>query len=145
MVAIGVTGSIEGAHTIQLFVHNLCLVYQLSQSTVVPNSIKKFLMDPTNFFVCYRSNHFITKLQRSRHQLNMFQSPLDIEQSARMYHDGQALSVEDIARDLLGIHGVMMPMAVDLSDWAVQHLTVEQVKQVVLEAYITYRYTMMIL
>ena len=75
----------------------------------------------------------------------MFQSPLDIKQSARMYHDGQALSVEDIARDHLSIHGVMMLMAIDSSDWAVQHLTVEQVKQVVLEAYITYRYTMMFL
>ena len=72
-------------------------------------------------------------------------SLFDIVQSAERYLDGQVhrlAKIEEIARDYLGIHGVTMPMAVDSTDWADEELTVAQVKQVALEAYITYHYTM---
>ena len=76
----------------------------------------------------------------------MVRIPFDIAKSAVRYLDGQALHltrIEDIARYSLGIHGVTMPMAVDSCDWAVEYLTVGQVKQVTLEAYITYHYIML--
>ena len=71
---------------------------------------------------------------------------VDIVQSVGMCNDGQALrhaSIEEIARDHLRVHGVTMPMTVGSKDWAIQHLTVRRIKQLALEAYITYHYIML--
>ena len=145
VAAIGVTGSAQ-AQTLQLFVHNSCLVFQLNHSHDVPASLRPFLEDSSIFFVSYRSEHLLSKLRQSRHRLNMARIPFDIAESAIRYLDRQAIRltrIEDIARYNLGILGVTMPIAVDSSDWVVEHLSVGQVKQLALEAYITYRYTMM--
>ncbi|KAK4257878.1 hypothetical protein QN277_007409 [Acacia crassicarpa] len=111
------------ADTLQLCVDSQCLVYQLSNSPRVPDSLQEFLMNPGNIFVGLWNHRDRWKLSISGHRLRMLRDPLDMANYVEEY---------------LGIPGVPISQKICMSVWRDEYLNYEQVLQVTLDAHFAF-------
>ncbi|KAK4257881.1 hypothetical protein QN277_007412 [Acacia crassicarpa] len=110
------------ADTLQLCVGWRCLVFQLSNSLTVPQSLREFLLDPENVFVGLWNDRDRWKLQISRHNLRMLWDPVDMMNYVPGY--------------LWNTPGVPISRDILMSDWSnYADLTPNQVLQVTLDAH----------
>ncbi|KAF3532789.1 hypothetical protein DY000_02043338 [Brassica cretica] len=100
------------ADTLQLCVGTSVLIVQLSYCQRVPNILRRFLTNPDTTFVGFWNSQDVRKLEITRHQLEI----------------GELLDVR-----------VRLDRKISKSDWSVDYLSKEQLLQVSVDAYVSFK------
>ncbi|PIN20539.1 DNA helicase [Handroanthus impetiginosus] len=122
VVGLGVQWSPGGsspAATLQLCVHNHCLIFQLLHATSYPAELRHFLSDPNVIFVGFWNYRDTDLLENSHYHLRV---------SRLVECATWRASIEALAEEVLGIDGLKKEKAVGRSKWDERWLTKEQVE-----------------
>ncbi|AEC09207.1 putative DNA helicase [Arabidopsis thaliana] len=126
-------GSDPPPDILQLCVGNRCLIIQLSHCKRIPEVLRSFLEDETITFVGVWNSQDQGKLERFRHQLEIWRL-LDI----RHYLPTRLLnsSFEKIVEECLGYKGVRKDKEICMSNWGARSLSHDQIVQASDDVYV---------
>ncbi|CAF2079533.1 unnamed protein product [Brassica napus] len=128
------------ADTLQLCVGTSVLIVQLSYCQRVPNILRRFLTNPDTTFVGFWNSQDVRKLEITRHQLEIGEL-LDVRKYVAD-QQGRSLrgrSFEGIVEECMGLEGVKLDRKISKSDWSVDYLSKEQLVQVSVDAYVSFK------
>ncbi|KAL9240622.1 hypothetical protein vseg_014819 [Gypsophila vaccaria] len=129
----GPKGSRPKAATLQLSVGGQCLVFQLGQARAVPATLRRLLEDERVTFVGVHNGRDRTLLKESWAQLEVW----DLVDVAKAEGFGNK-SMENICGDVLGLHGIVKPKKIGLSNWDGFWLSFNQVEYACVDAHVAY-------
>lgn len=132
-------GRSSPAATLQVCVGRRCLIYQLDHVDYVPMALRRFLMSPAVTLVGIWNHSDAEKLRMSRHRVEV-RELIDLRLHVRR-ENGENMaraSVEEIVEEELGYKGVRLDYWISRSDWDDEILSVDQVRQACVDAYVSF-------
>ncbi|XP_006295569.2 uncharacterized protein LOC17889110 [Capsella rubella] len=128
VVGLGVQWTPHGTdpppEVLQLCAGNRCLIIQLSHCKRMPNVLRSFLEDRTITFVGVWNSQDKDKLERFRHQLEIWRL-LDMRNYLPSWLRNS--SFEEMVKVYLGHEGVRKDKEICMSDWGVRNLSHDQI------------------
>ncbi|VVB02287.1 unnamed protein product [Arabis nemorensis] len=141
VVGIGVQWTPDGTSdpppdVLHLGVSNCCLIVQLNHCNRIPNVLRRFLVDRRITFVGVWNSQDKGKLERCRHQLEIWRL-LDVRKF--LLRCLWTRSFEEIVEDCLGYEGVRVDKEISMSDWGVRNLSRGQILQATQDSYVCFK------
>ncbi|KAL2921108.1 Exonuclease 3'-5' domain-containing protein 2 [Bienertia sinuspersici] len=142
LVGLGVqwTPHNNPASTIQLCIGHHCLIFHLHHSQSSPLILRRILLDPSITFVGLWCHSDAKKLLLSPHKLGMVDGmPIDMRIHAFNGH-GRSLRGSSIIEIVDEVLGVVIDWDLDVgrSDWEVDELSLEHVRQASVDAFVSF-------
>jgi hypothetical protein len=127
------------ADTLQLCIGTECLIFQLSKADMIPESLRRFLLNRHNTFVGFWNNGDRWRLARSVHCLKLYRYPMDLRYKAvRICNEDLSLAtLDEIALKCLGFK-VEQRKDTAMSDWGELNLSLDQIAYASTDAYCSY-------
>ncbi|WJX28375.1 hypothetical protein P8452_17104 [Trifolium repens] len=127
------------ANTLQVCVGTECLIFQLSNADMIPESLQRFLLNRYNTFVGFWNNGDRWRLARSEHCLKLYRYPMDLRYKAvRLCNEDLLLAkLDEIASKCLGFK-VEQSREIGMSNWGELNLDSDQIAYASINAYCSY-------
>ncbi|KAK9051155.1 hypothetical protein SSX86_027781 [Deinandra increscens subsp. villosa] len=124
--------------TLQLCIDSKCLILQLFYMDEIPESLKRFLLNPKFTFVGIEVEDDVSKL-KNEYGLDCGRSA-DIRAAAMKKWPGRFRrpGLKDLAMEVLGLH-MKKPKHVCMSNWEARVLNENQVEYACIDAYASYK------